>query len=312
MNRTVVFTSLFFFSILFSDEPAPLVLEGNGNVVESELVKNDTKQTVEVCIPPCPIALCCEYPRIYHLYADYVFGRGLGFNQGYSTLGFFTAPRFSGNWLPFIDVKGHMFNDGKWAANGGLGVRYLIENLNVFFGMNGFYDYRRYKKTNFNEVGVGIEFLGNWVAFRANGYVPIGKDQKLIGYTFNKFQGNQLLLNESAYLSMWGVDGEFEARVFSFKGAEFQAAAGPYYYKTNDTFSKDMVGGRIRASFDYRNTLYASATTTFDRIFNWRWQGEVGLTFAFWPRVHKCGSFTGRINAFCSNESVFGLVDFKT
>lgn len=270
---------------------------------ENDSTKCCAKKTKVVPIPPCPPVAPCVNPRIYNIYTDYVFGRGLGYNEGYSTLGFFTAPRFSGNWLPFVDFRGHVFNDGKWAANGGFGARYFIDFFQIFFGMNGFYDYRRYKKANFNEAGLGVELLGNWVAFRANGYIPFGRDQKIIGYSFNKFQGNQLIINESAYLSMWGVDGELEARVFSYKGAEFQLAAGPYYYKTKSDFDKDMVGGRVKGSLQFRKFLYASATTTFDRIFNWRWQGEVGFNIPFGPRVSKACASKETINSFCSNDS---------
>lgn len=267
----------------------------NDNVQESRYIAES--------LPCADFVLCEKAPRLYHFYADYVFGRGLGFSEGYSTLGFFMAPGFKGNWIPFLDFKGHLFNDGKWAANGGAGARYYIDYLDVFFGVNAFYDYRRYQKENFNEGGFGIELLGNWCAFRSNGYITFGRDQKILGYSFHRFLGNQAEYYEHAYLSMWGVDAELEGRLLSYRGAEFELAAGPYYYKTNSTFDKDMVGGRVRATLQYNNILYATATTTFDRIFDWRWQGEVGFNIPFGPKLKKKTSSEKNYCSLCSNDA---------
>ncbi|MBX7066510.1 MAG: right-handed parallel beta-helix repeat-containing protein [Parachlamydiales bacterium] len=273
-------------------------------LAEEEVAKGDKAPIISnqtVCIPE--YSICNKGPRLYRVYADYIFGRGVGFNEGYSTLGFFMTPAFKGDWLPFLDIRGHLFNDGKWAANGGAGVRYFIEPLQIFFGMNGFYDYRRYQKTNFNQAGFGIEFLGNRFAFRSNGYMTFGRDEKIIGYSFNKFEGNNAFYYQNAYLSMWGVDAELEARLYSYKEAELELAAGPYYYKTNSTFDKDTVGGRIRATLQYRNMLYATGTTTFDHIFDWRWQGEVGINLPFGPKLKKKNSSEKTYCSICSNDA---------
>src|SRR5579872_5012888 len=55
---------------------------------------------------------------------------GIGFDQGYSSLDLFlsnTNP-WLGNSIFFLDLRGHIFNNGKPAANVGGGWRYLFES----------------------------------------------------------------------------------------------------------------------------------------------------------------------------------------
>lgn len=54
-------------------------------------------------------------------------GGGIGYSQGYTTLEGFFAPNPEGlPLMPFLDLRGHVFNNGKMAANGGLGLRGIL------------------------------------------------------------------------------------------------------------------------------------------------------------------------------------------
>lgn len=77
------------------------------------------------------------------VYADHVEGRWIDNPEGYSSLGTFIALPLDccARYLPFIDLRGHVFNDGKYAANLGGGVRFLT-HCNDVFGLNVYYDYR--------------------------------------------------------------------------------------------------------------------------------------------------------------------------
>lgn len=284
---------------LFAIAAPPLFTEENTAAAE-QIAASSYNPSQEAYEEACEPIECKTAPRIYNLYTDHIFGRGVGFNQGYTTLGFFTSPRFVGDWLPFLDLRGHIFNDGRWAANGGIGFRYFHEPRRFFFGANVFYDYRRYHQHNYNQIGAGLELTGEIFALRANGYIPVGSDKKIRNYTFKKFSGNNLLINENADLAMWGLDGEIDAHLISYKGAEFNFGAGPYYYQGD--FGKSAVGGKVRASFLYRNFLYADCTTTFDRVFHWRCQGEVGFNFAFGPRF-KNDACSSKCPLTCSNDA---------
>ena len=102
------------------------------------------------------------------LWLSHIEGRGIGYHKGYTTIGAFFEPcqLKTCGLQPFLDVRGHYFNDGKWAANVGVGTRWWDDCLQRTFGVNVFYDYRRgdsfdCKETkDFNQIGFGVEMLG--------------------------------------------------------------------------------------------------------------------------------------------------------
>jgi hypothetical protein len=68
------------------------------------------------------------YPsdRPYHASFRHIEGGGIGYNHGYTTFEAFLAPGpESFRVMPFVDLRGHVFNDGKMAANAGLQMRGL-------------------------------------------------------------------------------------------------------------------------------------------------------------------------------------------
>ncbi len=100
----------------------------------------------------------------YHSQADrphritvrHIEPQGIGYNQGYTTLeGFFSLYNGSCDWVPFLDVRAHIFNNGKPAINAGLGTRYLT-NRRVW-GINSYYDYRNTNRQHYNQVAMGLE-----------------------------------------------------------------------------------------------------------------------------------------------------------
>ena len=60
---------------------------------------------------------------------------GIGYKKGYTTLEIFLAPN-TNQWkvIPFLDMRGHIFDNAKWAANAGLGLRTLYGNW--IYGIN--------------------------------------------------------------------------------------------------------------------------------------------------------------------------------
>ena len=94
------------------------------------------------------------------LTARHIEANGVGYNQGYTTLeGFFSSPNLERkDWVPFLDLRGHVFNNGKWAANAGVGARYLDDTR--VWGGNIYYDYRNTTHQHYNQVALGVEL---WV-----------------------------------------------------------------------------------------------------------------------------------------------------
>ena len=103
-------------------------------------------------------SMCCySNSRPERITARHIESKGVGYNQGYTTLeGFFSLPSMVDNvWFPFLDLRGHVFNNGKFAANAGLGLRYLSESR--VWGVNSYYDYRQASHRNFSQYGLGLE-----------------------------------------------------------------------------------------------------------------------------------------------------------
>jgi hypothetical protein len=83
----------------------------------------------------------------------------------------------NGVLLPFLDARGHVFNNGKWAANAGAGLRALWKNR--AYGYNTFTTTIEVRDASTRiKLGVGLETLGELFDFRINGYFTCrGKGQ---------------------------------------------------------------------------------------------------------------------------------------
>ncbi len=140
------------------------------------------------------LGLCCIYakgvaeenpphhtksPRAEHISASHTEGKGLGYSKGYSSLDLFLSQPFSNRTLvPFLDLRGHIFNDSKYAANAGLGFRILSKCKKQVWGINAMYDYLQTSQRPYNQVGGGLEVLGEKWDVRINTYIPVGGKKK--------------------------------------------------------------------------------------------------------------------------------------
>ena len=60
--------------------------------------------------------------------------------------------------MPFIDVRGHAFTNGRLAGNIGIGGRTLINSIEHIFGAYVYYDVRNEKHDlTVHQIGPGIE-----------------------------------------------------------------------------------------------------------------------------------------------------------
>lgn len=208
-------------------------------------------------------------------------GKGIGYHQGYTTLEAFLGRKFN-NSLPFIDLRGHVFNDGRWAANGGLGYRYQAENR--IYGINAYYDYRKTSKQHYNQVGVGLETLGKHWDFRINGYWPVGDKSSHFYHTrFKRFECNNLIVSRKQEFAMKGVHAEAGAHIYNrhnekFKNTELYVAFGPYYFEGK---GQNAYGGQVRLLGKYKDRFTLQASASYDNVFHDIYQGEVAIYFPF-------------------------------
>ncbi len=231
--------------------------------------------------PPNEPPPCVSTHDINRVSIRHIESKGLGYNDGYTTLEGFFVPLSALNtrWVPFLDVRGHIFNNSKPAANAGIGLRYIESRV---WGGNIYYDYRKTHERNYNQVSFGFESLGRYLDYRINGYFPVGKHKgSLSDPTFDHFSGNSLYIARKQELALKGTNAEVGVHIAKVKGIDFYSALGPYYF-ANDT--KHTFGGEFRIGMDVRSILRIEGNTSYDHLFGWIGQGQISLSYAFTPK----------------------------
>ncbi|MCB1107302.1 MAG: inverse autotransporter beta domain-containing protein [Chlamydiia bacterium] len=208
-------------------------------------------------------------------------GKGIGYDHGYTTLEVFLsnlAPR-SDAWFPFVDLRGHVFNNGYMATNMGVGIRYLLGSR--IWGGNTYYDFRNTSYHSYHQIALGFESLGQIWDFRLNGYLPVGNRYYYSSPRFKGFKNHNLIISRKIHASMKGADFETGAHIQTFSNFPLYFAAGPYYIigKGNAAW-----GGKFRASVEIYKHVTFEASTSYDRIFKWIGQGQLSFNFSFGSR----------------------------
>jgi hypothetical protein len=225
---------------------------------------------------------CIRGKRHYRAGVRHIEKGGIGYEDGYTTLETFLASDPS-QWsiTPFLDARGHVFNNGKWAVNVGTGLRALWGNR--VYGINTYYDYRHTSRLNSNQIGAGLETLGKLLDFRINGYLPVGRKISAPYHTvFKGFSGNFLLVSQKYQTAMKGADAEVGFHFGKSKLFDFYAAAGPYYFigkKAPATW-----GGKARIAASFQDILTLEISDSYDRTFHNKFQGQLSLNFSFGPK----------------------------
>lgn len=222
--------------------------------------------------------------------ARYNLGKGIGYEDSYSTLQLFLT-NTNHNIFPFLDGRGHLFNNGTYAANVSLGFR-TLPSCNLL-GFYSFYDYRQTKHHHYQQLGGGIEFSTGSFDIRANGYLPIGSTKSPFfdinesrSLTFGNFIGNsftviqQTVLNEKQEFAFKGANLEVGARLMQ-KDWILYAGAGPYAFYGH--FDKKAIGGQGRLQADFRRVFSLAVSGSYDSFFKERFQGMIQFTLPFGP-----------------------------
>lgn len=119
------------------------------------------------------------FSRCYPLSISHTEGHWFDNRIGYTSINFFWSLPIgvNSNYFSFVDVRGHVLNNGKTAGNLGGGIRLVNDcNRSTIFGVNAFYDFRKTTWNNyFQQIGVGLEILNSCFDLRFNGYIPLGR-----------------------------------------------------------------------------------------------------------------------------------------
>ncbi len=211
--------------------------------------------------------------------------KGFGYDHGYATLSTFISPSGMRLIQPFIDLRGHVFNDGRWAANAGLGGR--IDCDKVVVGLNAYYDYRDTEKLGSqSQVGGGFELLSKWADLRINGYAPIGDTTGKDCPCFDHFACHSAFANQVVRASLADIDAEIGFYIPKVKPVDLYFAIGPYYLfekRVSNATLGGAWGGRARVSLKVYDGITLGGDITYDPIFNTKAQGWATLSFPFGP-----------------------------
>ncbi len=227
---------------------------------------------------------CGDGPRHNWVNVRYTSPKGIGYNTGYTTLAGFFAPThfYNDAWVPFLDLRGHVFDNGKLASNVGVGVRYLSSSR--IWGGNLYYDFRNTKRKNYNQISLGLESLGDVWDYRINGYLPVSTNKSsYYDAQFDSFSGHSMLIRRKRQFAMGGFNGEVGVHFDQIKKAPIYVAGGPYYLIGSD---QATWGGKLRARVDlFDDWVSIEANTGYDHFFKWTGQGQFSINIPFGPKA---------------------------
>jgi len=187
-----------------------------------------------------------------------------------------------GHAYAFVDFRGHVFRDRKYAVNVGMGFRNFPRKASRAFGLNAFYDYRRQRHHSFHQIGLGLESLGPIWDFFANGYAPILHTRSAPFDTETYLRDDEIIFEAKRDLAMYGVDAETGVHMYRWHGVDLYLGAGPYYFNRGH---RNAPGGKGRLTFRYtgKSGAYVAleGTASYDSRFKDIYQGQVTLSFPF-------------------------------
>jgi hypothetical protein len=211
-------------------------------------------------------------PNLYvspHVGGSFTTGPGVGYESSFGGVeGFVPLSQTPGQNLAFL--QGRMLLSTDNAQLGGnvvLGYRTYRHQNNRILGGHLSYDIRDTGRSTFNQVGLGLESLGEVLDFRVNGYIPVGNTrQKVEDNSFSTssftpqvptFQDNFLaigILNQVTQLNrrfeaaLGGLDAEVGVKIARIgEIGALRGYGGLYYYDGPGTAGIAGVRGRLEA-----------------------------------------------------------------
>ncbi|MBF2063115.1 MAG: right-handed parallel beta-helix repeat-containing protein [Calothrix sp. C42_A2020_038] len=162
-----------------------------------------------------------------------------------------------------------------------LGQRFVNKGRNEIWGGYVAYDTRQTSNKNYQQIGVGIERLGNDWDARINGYLPIGSTNKLLSESigdlgfFRNFYGR--VVNRRFEGALAGLDMEAGTRIARFGDGDVRLYGGLLYYTGEEI--KPVFGARARLEARPTNNMLLGLTIQQDPLFDTSVILDLGLGF---------------------------------
>jgi hypothetical protein len=260
----------------------------SGQLESQGISQSETQEFPEAHSHPLHLKKCQTPFHMAHVGLRHREARGVGYRDGYTTLEGFAIYNRTTSFMPFIDLRGHVFNNGKFAGNAGLGGRFFFPSIDHVLGCYLYYDVRQDRHhLTAQQLGPGIELLSKRMEYRLNGYFPVS-DRKSDKYDFGfgAFDGNHILLKAKQRQVMTGMDAEIGAHLTQSTKCDLYAGAGPYYFSSSHTSSW---GGKARLLGRFKEYVSLEASYSYDRLFKSVVQGSIAISLPFGKKLRRQG-----------------------
>lgn len=195
-------------------------------------------------------------------------GNFIGIKRSFFEFGAFTPLSEGSEWVPFIDARGYYFQNDRWAANAGIGLRHLLRD-DYILGVNGYYDYLEgHLHSSFHRAGLGLELLTPCFDIRVNGYFPIVSNRTKSWFLYTVDQ-ETVYWNYREFAIKTGFDAEIGTHLFYWGNFSTYAAIGPYFYDFGKHHFKhsSFWGGQARIEADWNDYLSFQFRASYDRLY---------------------------------------------
>lgn len=224
-------------------------------------------------------------------------GNGVGYQNGFTQLGHMTPFWVNDDFVIASNSRLLITDNGNVGGNIGAFMRYYHGDTDRIFGLNAYYDIDQSIYGNqYRQGGFGIESLGQWFDFRANGYVPTESGDHFIrALTLSDnltYFGNRVgFLGTGQYEeSLWGGDFEVGTPLTPYT-PWLRGYAGMYAYHSKGT---DPVGVRTRVEGWVADDLNIGVQYTNDKQFGSNVNASVNFLFSGWKPTRWFPNFATR------------------
>ncbi|MBJ7449032.1 MAG: hypothetical protein JHC93_01575 [Parachlamydiales bacterium] len=205
----------------------------------------------------------------------HVFGKGIGYSCGYTSLVNTNYVIKSLNTY-IVDLRSHVFDDDSTAFNVGLAYRHFFPTSEIEIGLNTYFDGLRPADSGFiGQVGLGFEFFHPLSNVNLNIYLPTKDEVKTFDISYDNYFGFFWIYHEHTNISFkcFDVDACFYRQ--NFKYATLTTSAGFYYiYNRVD---EPTWGSQYNSTLKFYKWATLSLMFTNDNIFDSRFQVQISF-----------------------------------
>jgi hypothetical protein len=216
--------------------------------------------------------------------------------------GFIPLRQSPGADITYFAPRFLLDNDGNIGGNVLFGHRLYSTDSDRIWGGYLSLDNRETDDSDFYQLGLGFETLGDVWDFRLNGYLPLGDDGEVISESSfdtgvqvdSGFEGNLLVLSNRREqrvtrvreVALGGFDAEVSARLARWNedDGDLRTMAGLYFYDGDNVDS--TLGWRLGLEVRPVQNIVLGFTVQDDDLFGTNVIGSIMLT---WPRVRPTG-----------------------